>query len=1502
MDFGNNDIRVYPFIVDKITDKRDSHFAVYKQIEANGLAFAELGKVGYKLELNSHTLETDYANDKTIVATINYWLDKVFPNEKDDNGKVIKWLTPWCYEIRMDWSYYTAAGRELTKVYEESYVNSWGIENGKADENGIITEGKLVSRGITTGLEKARYIDCEKSNKYNITQDIAEAFEVFCQYEYKCAPNGKFIHEYTDENGNLWRGRKVIFYNRAIKTENPFIINYEDNLNSISRVKDSSELYTKLFITPIESETMESGYISIADTTVNPLLDDFILNFDYLYETGSISDYQMNYINTYEISLYSINNQLINLAPVVEGLTIEVNNAEANVSSAEKEISSAQEALQTYQKLRDNEATNTPVVKNKDNAYSVIFVKNEDISKAQIRLQGVVASSIVGYPDYNYNTPIFSASSLIVTTKLNKLAEGDTNVYLVLDDYGYPSYLYTRADNSNILDENGSAIIYLALTYSPKNAYESICQQLLDTIDNRTNQRDILKEQVDVLQKELDDAIAEQERILALKDELNQKLELVLGPALREGYWTPDSYEDPGEGVKEILEISQASEWNQSGPVLVFDNEPFDGEETGYYYDSIESLTNEEPIYYDYIDISELYEGWHEEGAKIEDLVIHLLNPNFKYAVAETEIAAGSYFVIYNGEKWYYTLSNTYGNGAVLEIKIVDEIPTLYISDGTVISMSQAAIDGATNQTPLFEGINSYLGDRLLYNDAGFVFAFITVDEENVKPVLLLNNTSIDYNRYQNLSYSFSGSPLKGNIDNSYKITNTEYEVRYPRVIIYSANVNYDSDLLTIIPLTSENEEELTALTKYYDYTILLRNGKPHFTFKITNENDIYTILNRQYRINYQVSRANEMLYLDAKTVAYDNSRPKYSYELTVANTPDKVQYLELGELCYINDHSLGIRAASGYISSIKYKLDKPQDDTLTIKNYKTKFEDLFSTITASSEAMRNNQIAYDIAAGGFNADGTIDGSVLQNSITNNNIAINYSATNVSIDDVNGITLTNAQPYLNGVYGQVMLQGGGIFLSNAIDASGARIWNTGITPTGINASMINAGQLDTNLIRIFAGNNVAFQWNGEGIFAYKQNEGSVDLTSYVRYSDKGLQFVSGDFTAVDLGWNGLLISTQNGSTELTGEYGLTIYDGVKRYKEDNPDYAYNHVVRLGGFEDDEYGLRLYKNDGNDNYIENLVMTNSGELWLKDELVVGSYDTNEDGTENIAGLSGETIEGDEVLNGGDADMEVDDSEVAAETLIGGFAGVSGDFNAETYGRSIRFWAGRAPEYKQVAPFRVLQDGTLYAEKAIIKGDIHATSGYFSGELAATTGIIGGWKIGPNSLSSADGLTNLYSSGNQRINVNNKFTVDANGTMYANGATISGTIEATGGKIGNLTINQVETGINNIDSVTENMNTISVEITSSNGNITKTGEEFTTTLVATIKRGGINVVESEYENYTYDWQCSDDGENWYALPDSTGERTVQYSEEHNSNRYIICYVNEKEVSDGGDTITE
>ena len=214
---------------------------------------------------------------------MDYWLDKVFPNEKDADGKIIKWLTPWCYEIRMDWSHHSALNRSSNKMYEDSYVASWGID-ATYDDNGNITSEKLVSRGFEVGQEKARFIDCKASNRYNITQSIAEAFEVFCQYEYKCDIRGRFVREYIDEKGQLWTGRKVVFHNRAIKTANPAIVEYKKNLDTISRTKDSSEVYTKLYVTPNETSTMDTGYISIADTALNPTLDDFILNFDYLYQ------------------------------------------------------------------------------------------------------------------------------------------------------------------------------------------------------------------------------------------------------------------------------------------------------------------------------------------------------------------------------------------------------------------------------------------------------------------------------------------------------------------------------------------------------------------------------------------------------------------------------------------------------------------------------------------------------------------------------------------------------------------------------------------------------------------------------------------------------------------------------------------------------------------------------------------------------------------------------------------------------------------------------------------------------------------------------------------------------------------------------------------------------------------------------------------------------------------------------------------------------------------
>lgn len=122
---------MFPFIIDKIEDKRDAHYSVFKKIEGTGLAFAELGKLGYKLELNESLVNREQKDDPKLLTTIQYWLDKVFPNEKDENGNIIRWLTPWCYEIRMDWSYHSDIDKAINASSFDTLDNTFLLNLSK---------------------------------------------------------------------------------------------------------------------------------------------------------------------------------------------------------------------------------------------------------------------------------------------------------------------------------------------------------------------------------------------------------------------------------------------------------------------------------------------------------------------------------------------------------------------------------------------------------------------------------------------------------------------------------------------------------------------------------------------------------------------------------------------------------------------------------------------------------------------------------------------------------------------------------------------------------------------------------------------------------------------------------------------------------------------------------------------------------------------------------------------------------------------------------------------------------------------------------------------------------------------------------------------------------------------------------------------------------------------------------------------------------------------------
>ena len=76
------------------------------------------------------------------------------------------------------------------------------------------------------------------------------------------------------------------------------------------------------------------------------------------------------------------------------------------------------------------------------------------------------------------------------------------------------------------------------------------------------------------------------------------------------------------------------------------------------------------------------------------------------------------------------------------------------------------------------------------------------------------------------------------------------------------------------------------------------------------------------------------------------------------------------------------------------------------------------------------------------------------------------------------------------------------------------------------------------------------------------------------------------------------------------------------------------------------------------------------------------------------------------------------------ILGNSLGVQAGVTGVGYANNdVRLWAGSNYIDRNKAPFRVLQDGTLYAKNANISGEINATSGSFKGHINATSGQIG-----------------------------------------------------------------------------------------------------------------------------------------------------------------------------------
>jgi hypothetical protein len=1100
---------IFEFVVSKISEERKNLQLIMK-VECESLAVYELSKIGKQLTLNEDILLLEEEEtESTITPNINFWLDRVFPTGDK-----------WSYSVDI-----SNLNGDDDVIYEKTYNTSW-----------VLDGDEYISGGQSSLIQKERFLQISNSNKYNITQDIAEAFQVFPQYIYK----------YENTNKPFFITGREVIYKIDNLTDSELEINYRSNLKSLSKTIESKNLITKMYVEPIESQYADDGYIAIANADANLNADNFILNFDYLYETGLLSYEKYSNVIVFETALrtknlaiatnlnnyYDVDNTRIKKETELASLQDRRVAAQDVINDSNDKVATIDASLDTHILTQTKELVQ---VKSEDGTLYVEPIKQGAINDTVTIEEGTINTGFKILDEYGYILKIGVAG----------VSE---------DDYVHLTYTYDLFSYYN-----NQLTTYTDLLESLITQIETVNIILGDTTDSAAVDGEVYAK-IKYYDAEYDTLISEKETLITAFDN-------DMGYYLKEGSWQSSDYSvSPVNNSDTIAALEDTN-------VLLGEFEPF-------YYSGVE-LTQ---VYYPYISLDGMFV---DDIFDPEDLIIT--------------------------DTW-------------TDIDGVEHVKTFLFDAHYKVCIK-------------YHAVQSYPIVVLLDKNLTLTDHVFKIGDTNVNSAVTIAPT-------------------------------TAYTLNTKRILISDTNIISSS-------ITVEHNDVLNTdtVSEFNDYNISRVDGGFYVTLKINNN---VTYVDNTYDVTYKTNRAVTQFYLDAVDVMLNSSVPNVSYKVDVhdiSSFTDKEHYTpSVGQIVRINDNELHFNGVKGLISSIQSNLDSPKDTKITIQNYKTKFEDLFKRMVAAGETIKTRGSSYERAATAITPLHQIDTSILQASLDENDIAFRTGiASNMSMDN-DGLQIENTYPYANGVTGMVSIIGGGIFLSDSIDVeTGNRIWHTGVTPKGINASLMTLGQLDVSKVNIYSGNQVRFTWNDEGLFAFAQTAGGdTDFTKWIKFNEEGLGFsrsvdVGGDpVYDLKLDWDGLTLGFQGDVVQLSSTDGLMIY------KDDEL------RLQIGQFDVDAvtyYGMQLLDENGD----ITLRSTSDGNLLLSQTIQVGTDDNN-------AGLTG--------------------------------AGAEDE--------SIRLWVGASyvgEEYDYTdSPFIVKQDGSLIASNAIITGSITATDGTFNGIIHANSGSI------------------------------------------------------------------------------------------------------------------------------------------------------------------------------------
>lgn len=370
---------------------------------------------------------------------------------------------------------------------------------------------------------KIRTLKGEKSNRFNLTQELSKVF--------KCYPVYYIAHE---QNGIIKKDedecmiKKVYFITEKGKTS-IYGFRYGKNLSNIGRNIVSNQIVTKLYVNDVDSEYSKTGLCSIKTAPDNPSKDSFIIDFSYYTTKGLLPVEQI------EQDLYGIKYD----KTVING----------------------------YLKTLGNYNTQYDILTNK-----IINLQNNSFNDIdahiQINIEGinVIIKEIKEYTEMisKYSN---QQNSSIYKTYQAKLREAQSTLYNLLSSTFEPI-------------KNDEKIIDLLAWFAEETADESF-EDIIKKYKDEHNWKTGLLGQYNNEYLQIQNWKKERARYLKLANNLTASFFKKYEPYLKEGTWSDTNYLTDNAYYYGALEVSaQGAIPKIEYSISVLDLSPFEG-----YYD-----------------------------------------------------------------------------------------------------------------------------------------------------------------------------------------------------------------------------------------------------------------------------------------------------------------------------------------------------------------------------------------------------------------------------------------------------------------------------------------------------------------------------------------------------------------------------------------------------------------------------------------------------------------------------------------------------------------------------------------------------------------------------------------------------------------------------------------------------------------------------------------------------------------------------------------------------